>query len=83
MKPILLQKYFVEKVGYFGSYSRNEQSEDSDIDIVVSFNKPLGWEFFDLQEFLETVLKIKVDLVSEKAIKKQLRQIILKSVKYV
>jgi uncharacterized protein len=83
LKPILSRKYFVDKIGYFGSYSRNEQSEDSDIDILVSFKKPLGWEFFDLQDLLEKELKLKVDLVSEKALKKQLRQIILKNVKYV
>jgi hypothetical protein len=83
LKPVLLRKYFVDKIGYFGSYSRNEQNENSDIDILVSFKKPLGWEFFDLQELLENELKIKVDLVSEKALKKQLRKIILKNVKYV
>ena len=83
LKPILFQKYFVDKIGYFGSFTRNEQKEDSDIDILVSFRKPLGWEFFDLQEMLEKELELKVDLVSEKALKKQLRQIILNSVKYV
>lgn len=83
LKPLLLRKYFVDKIGYFGSYSRNEQNENSDIDILVSFKKPLGWEFFDLQELLENELKIKVDLISEKALKRQLRQIILKNVKYV
>jgi len=50
---------------------------------LVSFSKPLGWEFFDLQELLESELKLKVDMVSEKALKKQLKQIILDSVKYV
>ncbi len=83
LKPFLHQKYFVDKIGYFGSYSRSEQTQFSDIDILVSFTKPLGWEFFDLQEYLEDQLKIKVDLVSEKAIKEQLRHIILSSVKYV
>lgn len=83
LKPVLIRKYSVDKIGYFGSYSRNEQNENSDIDILVSFQKPLGWEFFDLQELLENELKIKVDLVSEKALKKQLRQIILKNVNYV
>ncbi len=83
LKPVLIQNYFVDKIGYFGSFSRNEQTNDSDIDILVSFRKPIGWEFFDLLEFLENELKLKVDLVSEKALKKQLKQIILKSVKYV
>ena len=83
LKPILDKKYYVDRIGYFGSYSRNEQKKDSDIDILVYFRKPLGWEFFDLQELLEKELQLKVDLVSEKALKEQLRQIILNSVKYV
>ncbi len=83
LKPMLHQNYFVDKIGYFGSYSRGEQKEDSDIDVLVSFYKPLGWEFFDLQELLEKELSLKVDLVSDKALKTQLRQTILNSVKYV
>ncbi|HUW06740.1 MAG TPA: nucleotidyltransferase family protein [Williamwhitmania sp.] len=83
MKPILSDRYAVERIGYFGSYSRNEQSEKSDIDILVDFQKPIGWEFFDLQEYLEQELKIKVDLVSIKALKEQLRDTILKQVRYV
>jgi len=83
IKPVLFQKFFVEKIGYFGSFSRNEQTKDSDIDILVSLRKPLGWEFFDLQEFLQDELNLKVDLVSEKALKEQLKQVILNSVKYV
>jgi len=83
LKPILSKEYNVDKIGYFGSYSRNEQNKDSDIDILVYFRKPIGWAFFDLQELLEKELKLKVDLVSEKALKEQLRQIILNTVKYV
>ena len=83
LKPTLNKLYNVDKIGYFGSYSRNEQNEDSDIDILVYFRKPIGWDFFDLQELLEKELELKVDLVSEKALKEQLRQIILNSVKYI
>jgi len=83
LKPILSEKYFVSKIGYFGSFSRNEQHENSDIDILVSLSKPLGWEFFDLQYLLEKELHLKVDLVSDKALKEQLKSTILKRVKYV
>ena len=83
LKPILNKEYHVERIGYFGSYSRNEQNKNSDIDILVYFRKPIGWEFFDLQELLEKELGLKVDLVSEKALKEQLKQIILNSVKYI
>lgn len=83
LKPMLSEKYSVIRIGYFGSYSRNEQTKESDIDILVEFGKPIGWDFFDLQELLENELKIKVDLVSNKAIKEQLKEIILSQVKYV
>jgi len=83
LKPILSARFFVEKIGYFGSFARNEQTNSSDIDIIVSFSKPLGWAFFDLQELLETELGRKVDLVSIKALKEQLREIILNEVKYI
>ena len=83
LKPILSDKYFVKRIGYFGSYSRNEQDEKSDIDILVDFRKPIGWDFFDLQELLEKELNIKVDLVSVRALKEQTRDSILKQVRYV
>ena len=83
LKPVLSDRFSVKRIGYFGSYSRNEQTEESDIDILVEFRKPVGWEFFDLQEFLENELKLKVDLVSSQALKEQLRDSILKQVQYV
>ena len=83
LKPLLSEKYFVSKIGYFGSFSRNKQHENSDIDILVSLSKPLGWEFFDLQDLLERELHLKVDLVSDKALKQQLKSTILKDVKYI
>ena len=83
LKPFLSEKYNVSKIGYFGSFSRDEQHENSDIDILISPNEPLGWVFFDIQHLLEKELGLKVDLVSDKALKKQLRSIILKSVKYI
>lgn len=52
LKPMLSEKYEVERIGYFGSYARGEQTKDSDIDILVEFRRPLGWAFFDLQELL-------------------------------
>jgi len=82
LKPFIHKNYFVDKIGVFGSYARDEQNEDSDIDILVSFSKPLGWEFFDLKDYLENELNTKVDLVSENALKTQLKNSILNSVKY-
>lgn len=82
IKPYIAQKFNVNKIGYFGSYARGSATPKSDIDILVEFTSPLGWEFFDLEFFLESVLDMKVDLVTSKALKKQLRDNILSEVKY-
>ena len=56
-------------MGIFGSYARNEATEKSDIDVLVEFSKPIGIEFLDLADFLEKILKHKVDVVSRNSIK--------------
>lgn len=83
LKPVLSEKYFVERIGYFGSFSRGEQTKEPDIDILVEFRQPPGWEFFDLQEFLKDELKLNVDLISIKALKKQFKETILSQTRYV
>ena len=66
---LLKGKYPLESIGLFGSYSRDEQTEYSDIDLIVSFTRPVGMELIDLSFELEDILKRKVDLVSIKGIK--------------
>ena len=82
VKPILQEKFKVKEIGIFGSYGRGEESEESDVDILVEFYEPIGWEFFDVKEFLEEILGRKVDLVTVRALKPQLRDRILKEVVY-
>ena len=53
----------------FRSYARNEQKKHSDVDILVDFTSPVGVEFIDLADNLESLLKIQVDLVSRKGIR--------------
>jgi len=79
-KPVLKEKFKVKEIGIFGSYVRGEGSKESDVDILVEFSAPIGWEFIDLQEFLEEILGRKVDLVTVRALKPQLRDKILKEV---
>lgn len=81
-KPVLQEKYRVKEIGVFGSYVRGEQSKISDIDILVQFSEPVGWEFLDLKEFLELILGTKVDLVTINALKPQIKDRILKEVIY-
>jgi len=81
-KKFLKEKFSVKTIGVFGSFARGEQSDDSDVDILVEFYEPIGWDFFDLQEYLEQILQKEVDLVTEKALKPQIRTIILNEVQY-
>jgi len=78
--PKIKAQFFVSSLGLFGSFARNEQSTNSDIDLLVEFEKPVGWEFFELKNYLESKLHRKVDLVTKKALKKQLKDIILNEV---
>lgn len=83
LKPILASKFNVERIGYFGSYADKSQTENSDLDILVEFSKPVGWEFFTLEKFLEDNLGLKIDLVTKNALKEQLKHSILNQVRYV
>lgn len=83
LKPVLTDKYAVKKIGYFGSYADQTQTEDSDIDILVEFSRPVGWDFFKLEKFLEEQFGLKVDLVTNNALKNQFREQILSQVHYV
>ena len=68
IKPDLVSKYHISTIGLLGSIVRYDFTNDSDIDIVVDFNQPLGIGFIDLANELEAILKRKVDLVSKKGL---------------
>ncbi len=68
-KDHLRIKYGVSLIAIFGSYSRGQQTKDSDVDILVDFKRPIGIEFIDLADELEHLLKTKVDLVSKNGIR--------------
>ena len=72
-------KFKAEIIGIFGSYARGEQKKGSDLDILVRFHK--GASLFDLvglSDFLEGKLKVKVDVVSERAVREELKETIFK-----
>ena len=84
LKPELTRKYAVSSIGLFGSIVRDDFSTDnSDVDIIVDFSKPIGIEFVDLAEYLESVIKRKVDLVSQKGIKPKYFEQIQNEILYV
>ena len=79
-----LESYGVEGIGLFGSFIRNTQNENSDIDFLVRFKK--GEKTFDhymeLKFYLENLFDREVDLVTEESVKPELKPYILGSVKY-
>jgi len=81
-KPILREKFKVEKIGIFGSYGRGEESEESDVDILVEFSEPIGWEFIDVKDFLEEILGREVHLATIGALRPSLKDRILKEIVY-
>jgi hypothetical protein len=83
LKPKLYQDYSVKTIGLFSSFSRDTNSDDSDIDLVVELERPIGWKFLTLEIYLESIFNRKVDLVTKKALKSQLKDQILDEVKYI
>ncbi|MFA6261959.1 MAG: nucleotidyltransferase family protein [Bacteroidia bacterium] len=83
IKPELTDKFHVSRIGYFGSFASGQQHEDSDLDLLVEFSKPIGWEFFTLEQFLEQALGIPIDLVTKNALKEHIKQSILNQVQYI
>mgnify|MGYP001276664255 FL=1 len=83
LKPELSTKYFVDSIGLFGSITRNDFTDKSDIDIIVDFKKPIGIEFVDLAEFLEKKFNRKIDLVSKNGMKQNFYSEIKNEIQYV
>ncbi|KPL01928.1 MAG: hypothetical protein AMJ73_09495 [candidate division Zixibacteria bacterium SM1_73] len=79
-----IKVYGVKKIGLFGSYTRNEQKAESDVDILVEFEKGKKTfdNYMDLKFFLEGLFNHKVDLVVTDAIKPDLKSYIMRSAKY-
>jgi predicted nucleotidyltransferase len=70
-KSSLFMKYPIKSLAIFGSYSRGDQKESSDIDILVEFNGKIGLKFIDLADDIERLLGKHVDLVSKNGVKKK------------
>jgi predicted nucleotidyltransferase len=73
-KPMLAERYGVTRLALFGSTVRDEARTDSDVDIVVGFDGPAtSSRYFGVQFYLEDELGCEVDLVTEKALRPELR----------
>lgn len=77
LKPELMQQFGVKQLALFGSTARDEATENSDIDILVSFDGVVtSARYFGVQFYIEDNLGCTVDLVTDKAVRPQLRPFI-------
>jgi predicted nucleotidyltransferase len=84
LKKEVAKEYSVKTIGVFGSVARDEQTGQSDIDLLVEFSKPVGFiTFMRLENFLSERLGNKVDLVTADSLKPVIRQDVLSEVIYV
>lgn len=83
LKPTLKKEFAVNEIGLFGSFSDETFSEESDIDLLVELERPIGWKFFSLELYLEKVFNRRVDLVTKSALKEPIKNTILNQVNYV
>ena len=83
-EPELKRRFSVAKIGIFGSFARGEERPDSDVDVLVMFQK--GKKTFDnfigTKFYLEDLFQRKVDLVTDAALKPLIREPILRDVVY-
>lgn len=84
LMPELRDKYGVEKIGLFGSFSRDEGNKESDVDLLVTYRKRLkGWDYYSLDIYLEEVFGRKVDLCESDCLKHQIKDEVLRQVNYI
>jgi predicted nucleotidyltransferase len=81
-KPFLEKKYHISDIGLFGSVSRGEEKEESDVDVLVDFgeNTPSLFGLIKLKHYLEDKFDRKVDLVHKPMLKKTIRDQVLDEV---
>lgn len=79
-----LSKYNPAKIGVFGSFARNENTKDSDIDILVDFIDPISFlDFVGIEQELSEILGIKVDLVTGRSVDPKLKKYIERDLKII
>jgi uncharacterized protein len=69
----------IEFCAVFGSFARGEATKDSDIDLLVRFSKPKGFDWVDAALEIEDALGRKVDLVTENSLSPYIRENVLKN----
>lgn len=73
-RPALAERFGVVELAVFGSFARDEATDESDLDILVKFNGPAtSRTYFGVQFYIEDLLDRQVDLVTHKALRSEFR----------
>ena len=76
---IVAEQFGIKSLYLFGSTARDEARPDSDVDLLVEFNRPLGlFEFIELQQRLESILGCKVDLGTKRSLKQRIKEDVMR-----
>lgn len=85
--PYLYDQFGVKRIGLFGSVLKETDNKDSDVDLIVELDKPIGLEFISLVEYLESILNKKVDVITKDGLEnirlKKISSSIEKDISYV
>jgi predicted nucleotidyltransferase len=75
LKPTLKKRFKVETIDIFGSYAREEQTEKSDLDLLVTWSVPEDlFLIYDLREYLKRKLHMKVDIIAKEFLNKHIKE---------
>ncbi|MEC4815884.1 MAG: nucleotidyltransferase family protein [Scytonema sp. PMC 1069.18] len=83
-KQLLQEHYRITQLGIFGSYARGEQTEESDVDVLIDYEQaPTLFKLVELRDYLSHVIGMKVDIVTQNGLKPRIRDRVLSEVVYV
>ena len=79
----LKRRYKIKRLGVFGEYARGEQDDNSEVDILIEFDKGIGLEFVDLEEQLEKILGERVHIVPKSGVQRKYLKAIRQDIVYI
>jgi len=83
MRHELEEQYHVRRIGIFGSYAKKAQTDESDLDLVVEFSRPIGMlAFVHLKDMLSQKFNLRIDLVTPDGLHPLIRDQVMHEVVY-
>ncbi|MDD5673114.1 MAG: nucleotidyltransferase family protein [Chitinivibrionales bacterium] len=79
--PYLHETFGLSRIGLFGSFATGRQTDDSDVDLVLEFERTPGMKFVELTEYIEHILRRKIDALTDAGISAIRNERIAKSIR--